>query len=342
MSEDTPSLGVVRQCRVAHVAEAALAEQQFVTPIDVLIGLGWLDEAKADLWRAGFVSSLDRCLRAKPIEVTEAVKALGTWALDRDLKPWVTDYGNLAFTADRDPPTERGSRIRWSATEIPGPKALPPRSKPPRVLAVERDADCRKCGAVHDLLLRDKAGGICVDCAGLGHLVFLPSGDAALTRHTTKAAPVSAVVMLPNMQRMRHERQGILTDQRTIELAAARCLADPPRPPGRGTVDEDLRRRIAEVISSEFPGCPVARADAIAFHAAVRGGGRRARGGTERSESVRRAVANSVRRVDTDYDDLSLTGLDRAEAQHRTQAQVDDVLETWRSGITPLDAQSPR
>lgn len=330
MSEGSPTLGIVTESlepRVARIAEATLADQRFVTPIDVLIGLGWLDEAKADLWRKGFVTSLDRCIRAKPVEVTDALKVLSTWALARDLNPWATDYGNLAFTADRDPQSERASRIRWAATEDPAPTPLPPRPKQLKVFASWLVWFCANCGGIHDLILDDS--GLCRDCAGLGHLVFLPSGAAALTRRTVKAASTSAVVLRANTRNVRH---GILADQRAIELAALQCLRDQQYLSGVG---EEIRRDIADAIRAEFPGCPPPRADAIAYDAAVRR--RNARSGARDPGYIHEIVQDSVRRVDTEYDDLSLTGLDRVEAERRTQAQVDDALDTWRSGIILLD-----
>jgi hypothetical protein len=39
--------------RVAKAAEAALAERQFVSPIDVLVGIGWLDPGAVERWRRG-------------------------------------------------------------------------------------------------------------------------------------------------------------------------------------------------------------------------------------------------------------------------------------------------
>jgi hypothetical protein len=46
------------------------------------------------------------------------------------------------------------------------------------------------------------------------------------------------------------------------------------------------------------------------------------------------AVVAAVRHGDTDYDDLLMAGVDRAEARQRVRADVDQVLESWR---TPLD-----
>ncbi|PRC48016.1 DUF2293 domain-containing protein, partial [Mycobacterium sp. ITM-2017-0098] len=59
--------------------------------------------------------------------------------------------------------------------------------------------------------------------------------------------------------------------------------------------------------------------------------------GTDDPDSVRAAVTDSVRRIDTDYDDLLLTGIDRTEAQQKVQGRVDDILNTWSSGATVLD-----
>ncbi|MDA2891923.1 DUF2293 domain-containing protein [Mycolicibacterium sp. BiH015] len=314
--------------RVARIAQAILADRRFVAPIDVLIGLGWLDDTKVDVWRQGFVPSLDRCIRAKPVEVTDALKLLSTWAPARDLNPWATDYGTLAFTADRDPQTERASRIRWAATEDPEPSPTPPRPKQLKVFASWLVWFCANCGGIHDLILDDS--GLCRDCAGLGHLVFLPSGAAALTRRTVKAAPTSAVVLRANTRNVRH---GILADQRAIELAALQCLRDHQY---LSEVGEQIRHDIADAIRTEFPGCPQSRADAIAYDAAVRR--RNARSGATDPDYICEIVQDSVRRVDTEYDDLSLIGLDRVEAERKTQAQVDNVIDTWRSGIVLLDA----
>ncbi|ANI38091.1 DUF2293 domain-containing protein [Mycolicibacterium vaccae] len=324
--------------RVAQIAEATLADQHFVTPIDVMIGLGWLLPAKADLWLFGVVSSLDRCIRATKAETAAALDALRSWARQHDLQPWDTPYPGFAFTADGDPHREHGFRTRWAPTQDPAPKAPAPRSGEPTVLAAEHSWECGTCGEPDDLMLRDTRGGICPACAGLGHLVFLPAGDAALTRHAKKAARVSATVVRMNTQRMRRERLGILTEHRAVELAAGQCLADPDRPRRKATVNEQLRREITDGIRAAFPGCPPSRAEAIGYYAAVRGGGRRrGRSSAAQPDSVALAVTNSVRRVDTDYDDLYLSGSDHDESRQRVQGRVDDILDAWRGGATVLD-----
>lgn len=50
--------------RVVKAAEAALAERKYVTPIDVLVGLGWLQPRRVDEWRQGRVDYLERVTQA--------------------------------------------------------------------------------------------------------------------------------------------------------------------------------------------------------------------------------------------------------------------------------------
>src|SRR5260370_22196886 len=54
-------------------------------------------------------------------------------------------------------------------------------------------------------LVRDK-GALCLSCADLDHLIFLPSGDAALTRRARKHALLSAVVLKWSRARKHYER----------------------------------------------------------------------------------------------------------------------------------------
>jgi hypothetical protein len=50
----------------------------------------------------------------------------------------------------------------------------------------------------------------------------------------------------------------------------------------------------------------------------------------EDSWIARRPAQPVTSEHDTDYDDLLMSGLDRAEARERVRGQVDDVLERWR------------
>lgn len=201
---------------------------------------------------------------------------------------------------------------------------------------------CTSCGDTGDLLFMEDAGPLCLDCADLGHLVFLPSGDAALTRRAKNASRLSAVVVRWSRSRKRYERQGILAEAEAIERAEIDCLSDADaraRRRGRdqaSRADEDVRvaAALAAAIRALFPGCPAGRAEEIARHAATRGSGRIGRSAAGRDldpDTVSLAVAASVRHVDTDYDWLLMSGVDRETARQRVRERVEAVLSGWRA-----------
>jgi hypothetical protein len=65
-----------------------------------------------------------------------------------------------------------------------------------------------------------------MNCADLDELVYLPSGDAALTRRAKKYSPLWAVVVRFSRARKRYERQGILVSEAALDQAEEECLAD--------------------------------------------------------------------------------------------------------------------
>jgi len=90
---------------------------------------------------------------------------------------------------------------------------------------------------------------------------------------------------------------------------------------------------MAQEIVRLFPGCPAERARAIAAHAAVRGSGRVGRSAGGRAlelDAIELAVAASVRHQDTRYDELLMSGLERAQARIAVRAEVAGVLDGWR------------
>ena len=99
-----------------------------------------------------------------------------------------------------------------------------------KVFISNRDSICDDCGEelgrkAWITLVRDK-GALCLSCADLDHLLFLPSGDAALTRRARKHSVLSAVVLRWSQARKQYERQGLLVEQQGLEKAEAECLAD--------------------------------------------------------------------------------------------------------------------
>ncbi|MFJ5838850.1 DUF2293 domain-containing protein [Streptomyces shenzhenensis] len=200
-------------------------------------------------------------------------------------------------------------------------------------------AACRR-GPLPLLVVEDGAPR-CLDCADLGHLVFLPRGDTALTRRSREESGLSAVVVRFNRRKSRYERQGVLVEETALARAEERCLADSEARRRRRARDARRRAvqdgRFTEAFAAEirrlFPGCPADRAEAIATHASVRGSGRVGRSAAGRALSegaVVSAVVAAVRHLDTPYDRLLMSGVPRHEARRRIAASVEAVLRGWR------------
>ncbi|MBO1335365.1 DUF2293 domain-containing protein [Streptomyces sp. VRA16 Mangrove soil] len=206
----------------------------------------------------------------------------------------------------------------------------------------------RRCGVCRrgplGLLVLEAGRPRCLDCADLGHLVFLPRGDTALTRRAREESGLSAVVVRFHRRRGRYERQGVLVEEDALTRAEARCLADAEARARRRARDaarravEDVRftAAFAAEIRRLFPGCPEERAAAIAGHAGLRGSGRVGRSAAGRALSrgaVTAAVRAAVRHVDTPYDRLLMEGVPRNEARARVTGAVQAVLEHWATDL---------
>ena len=202
---------------------------------------------------------------------------------------------------------------------------------------------CASCGSTGSFLTMDDAGPLCMSCAELDHLVFLPAGDAALTRRAKRTSRLWAVVVRFSRTRKRYERQGALVEDAALEQAEAACLADAElraRQRERSTNrrrDEDvkLQSQMAAKIVALFPFCPRARAEEIARHAAARGSGRVGRSAAGRQLedwAVELAVTASIRHRDTNYDELLMAGLDRGQAREQVSDDLARVLDAWRRG----------
>jgi hypothetical protein len=214
---------------------------------------------------------------------------------------------------------------------------------PAELLVIQplKDFTCATCGNPDDLLTMENGEALCMTCADLAHLVFLPSGDAALTRRAKKLSTLSAVVIRFSRTRKRYERQGILVEPEALALAEEQCLADSEVRLRRQARDKE-RRAQQDVVFQEqfaaeilrlFPACPPERAQAIAEHAAVRGSGRVGRSAAARAfdeGAVTAAVVASVRHIDTSYDELLMSGVPRLDARDRVRVAIDEVLAAWR------------
>jgi hypothetical protein len=339
--------------RVVRAAEATLAEHGYVSPIDVLVGLGWLHPWRVDEWRQGRLDCLERAATVDPEKLNGAMRLVRRYAHDRGLVPSETAYlartrdrRSLRFSTSGGAAAERAYRTHWLSPELPErerERLRERQSRPPELVVVSplREWTCADCGGTGDLLLMEEAGPICMGCADLDHLVFLPVGDPALTRRARQASRLAAVVVRFSRSRRRYERQGILVEEEALERAEHECLADAEararrrgREAARREAEEvELHERTAREIERLYPGCPRERAEAIARDAGARGSrrvGRSAAGQALDPEAIAHAVAASVRHRDTRYDELLMAGIARAEAREEARPEVERILEHWR------------
>lgn len=340
--------------RVEDAADEILRRSRSVSAVEVFTRLGWLRSAQVDEWRQGRHDSLDACMPVRADRVAEAAEALRAWAekggLDASEAAYTAatrDRRPLRFTASGDPAVERALRVHWLSPDLtPAQRARldAKRNEPPDLVAVLPSGPwtCAGCRGGGDHQVMEGDAPLCLACADLDHLVFLPSGDAALSRRAKKESGLSAVVVQYNRRRKRYERRGVLVEEEALRRAEERCLADEDARARRRDRDRDRRAeqdldlmaRMTERIVALFPGCPPGRAEEIAGHAAVRGSGRVGRTAAGREldeEAVTLAVVASVRHLDTGYDEMLMNGVPRAEARAAIRSKVDAVLTRWRT-----------
>ena len=223
-----------------------------------------------------------------------------------------------------------------------------------RILAfwTRRESVCDGCGErlpPGSLIRLHQKTAWCLACADLDHLVFLPRGDAALTRRATKHSGLSAVVVRWSRTRGRYERQGILVDEPALRRAEEECLSDSARREARRMRAGEARARadrrhvedFTRAIRSRYPGCPDGADVEIAQRACERYSGRVGRTAAANAladEAVDLAVRAHVRHRHTRYDEHLMAGWGRDAARARVQTEVEELLIRWRE----RDRATPR
>ncbi len=207
-----------------------------------------------------------------------------------------------------------------------------------------RCSECRQ-GPLERMIV-EYGRPVCLDCADLGHLVFLRRGDTALTRRARERSTLWAVVVRHNRRRTRYERQGLLVEEAALAEAEAACFADADARARRRARDAERRAvrdaGITEALRAEilrlFPAMPPERAAEIAGHASAKGSGRVGRTAAGRAldpGAVTAAVRASVRHLDTPYDTLLMSGVPRHRARTTVGPAIETVLRSWRAPRSP-------
>ena len=215
------------------------------------------------------------------------------------------------------------------------------------VFISNRNSTCGECkqelGRSAWITLDHKRNALCLNCGDLDHLVFLPSGDAALTRRSRKYSGLSAVVVKWSRARKRYERQGLLVEDEALERAEKECAADEDArklararaAARRDELDLEYIQSFAGRVREIYPYCPRGREHLIAEHACRKYSGRVGRSAAAKTldrEAVQLAVTAHVRHAETNYDDLLLNGAERREARDKVYSNVSQVLDSWEHG----------
>ena len=148
------------------------------------------------------------------------------------------------------------------------------------VFSIIRESKCSECEvelASGDLLKKEGDGVLCLSCADLDRLVYLPRGDATLTRRASKYSSLQAVVVRFSKTRRRYERQGILVEESALKKAEEECLSDAEVRAHRRERDANRRERLdaeyvaefARQVHRRYPSCPVEETTVIAKYACI-------------------------------------------------------------------------
>jgi len=214
-----------------------------------------------------------------------------------------------------------------------------------KVFITNQDSTCDECGEKlgHHawITLVENKGALCLSCADLDHLVFLPAGDAALTRRSAKHSTLSAVVLKWSRARKHYERQGVLVEEAALQRAEQECLDDADVRARRNVraadhrmeLDQEYVSSFAKRVRELFPNCPAGREQIIAEHACQKYSGRVGRSAQAKrldEKSILLAVIAHIRHAETNYDELLMQGMDRSSARAEIKDVIDKILGNWK------------
>ncbi|MEW6303976.1 MAG: DUF2293 domain-containing protein [Verrucomicrobiota bacterium] len=345
--------------RVVQAAEAVLKHSGSVGPLELFQAMGLLQPVHFEGWQKGdeHYRDLESWIQVGPEKFDRTLRCFAAWVKERGLRPIEASYTRrgpgggleqLQVTKDGDPEREKFYRTHY-APELSAKQAAKLEKKlhkaPDLVvfITVSDDSKCAECGA--DLsrgsfLFLEKGQALCLACADLDHLVFLPAGDTALSRRSRKHSPLSAVVVRFNRNRKRYERQGLLVTPDALDRAEQECMADAPERAeararaavAREAGDREFVEEMTRAILEQFPSCPPKEARSIAAHTALRGSGRVGRSAAGRAldpRAIELAVVAHIRHAHTDYDLMLMQGTDRLDARALVREKIDAVIARW-------------
>jgi len=217
-----------------------------------------------------------------------------------------------------------------------------------KVFITTNKVTCAECkeelGSHVWITLVENQGALCLTCADLDHLLFLPAGDAALTRRAKKYSTLFAVVLKWSRARKRYERQGLLVEEDALSQAEQECLADVDvrerrkerEAVRRAELDQEYVAQFVARVRERFPHCPPGRETIIAEHACQKYSGRVGRSAAAKQldeKAVWLAVRAHIRHTETNYDEILSRGYRRQEARVGVDEMIARVLASWTGEV---------
>lgn len=347
--------------RVRKSAKAVLDRDKSIGPIELLVDLGFLHFSHVRQWKIEnpHYSELESHIQCGDTKLKQTWSEFLAWVSENKLEPFAADYTaatrsgprKLQIARDQNSETEKFFRThfrRRDLTDKQKQRITKKQTKAPDLTVFQLTSEssaCIECSETlrkGDLFLLEQQEPVCLECADMAHLEFLPSGDATLTRRARKHSPLSAIVNRFNRRRKRYERQGILVTSESIDAAHAQNASDEMQRAKarekavirRGKQDQELVQEMTKLILDQYPGCSPDEAHQIAEHTALRGSGRVGRSAAGRSlepEAIGLAVAAWIRHQHTNYDELLMSGVERRAAREEIRDTQRNVLRNWRS-----------
>ena len=341
--------------RVRDAAEVWLKEERVVGPLEVLVGMNLLAYSSYRQWLKGLQKDLGVQIQGGPKLHSQVIQHFLEWVQEKGLVPMNAPYvaasrgGTKALRVFREHDEER-EQLYTSRFAVPGAEKKVKKKlekKPDLVVMISasrKERECVHCKAKvykGTFFLMEDDGMVCLECADMDHLLFLPSGDAALTRRSRKYSSLCAVVVEFSRSRGRYERQGLLVTEEAVNQAEEECIKDADQRAARreerrarvAQEDEAYARDVEDALSVWYPNCPAEEIQSIAYHTTVRGSGRVGRSSAAREllrDMFKLAVIAHIRHQHTNYDELLMSGVPREEARMSIHNEVSEILRRWQ------------
>lgn len=349
--------------RVRKGAEIVLKRDGSVGPLELLDQICLLEPACFQIWKTKNTTDwpIESKFLGSPEKLQNVFRLFQEWANELGLQTLAATYSrtttrgaeSLPITVDNDPVRDTFFRTHFTSPELSQKKVerLKTKLAKPTELAVflaQRDgracAECATPTRAGDFVLVEREADICLACADLDHLEFLPAGNATISRRAKKYSSLCAVVLEFNRRYKRYDRVGLLVTNDAIERAESETTADAAErqqqrdraAARRARHDQELVAAMTDAIGRLFPGCSADEAQSIATHTALRGSGRVGRSAAGRAvdaNAVELAVIAWIRHQKTDYDTLLMQGVPRQAARAQIRSKIDECLAQLRRPV---------